>query len=148
MNQEKFNASLFDILMYSFAKEDKNIVFQQLDQIRESFIDLMTSDQDFIDSIELSTSSVSAVTKRFDKWRLVLQSIIGVQNKEERCFSNKLKQNLFDNDSTCSICGNTIQNIDDSAVDHIQQYWRGGKTIPENARLTHRYCNWARPRND
>jgi len=145
---KKFNASLFDILMYSFAKEDKNIVFQQLDQIRESFIDLMTSDQDFIDSIELSTSSVSAVTKRFDKWRLVLQSIIGVQNKEERCFSNKLKQNLFDNDSTCSICGNTIQNIDDSAVDHIQQYWRGGKTIPENARLTHRYCNWARPRND
>jgi len=145
---KKFNASLFDILMYSFAKEDKNIVFQQLDQIRESFIDLMTSDQDFIDSIELSTSSVSAVTKRFDKWHLVLQSIIGVQNKEERCFSNKLKQNLFDNDSTCSICGNTIQNIDDSAVDHIQQYWRGGKTIPENARLTHRYCNWARPRND
>ena len=35
-----------------------------------------------------------------------------------------------------------------AAVDHIEQYWRGGKTIPENARLTHRYCNMARPRND
>ncbi|HOO52398.1 MAG TPA: hypothetical protein PLK94_14045 [Alphaproteobacteria bacterium] len=33
-------------------------------------------------------------------------------------------------------------------MDHIEQYWTGGKTIPENARLTHRYCNMARPRND
>ena len=27
-------------------------------------------------------------------------------------------------------------------------YWTGGKTIPENARLAHRYCNWARSRKD
>ncbi len=145
---KKFNASLFDILMYSFARENKNIIFQHLDEIREAFIHLMTSDQDFIDSIELSTSSLQAVTKRFDKWRLMLQEIVGVEQKEERCFSNKLKQELFSKDSACAICGNTIQVIDDSAVDHIQQYWQGGKTIPENARLTHRYCNWSRPRKE
>jgi len=34
------------------------------------------------------------------------------------------------------------------AVDHIEMYWKGGKTIPENARLTHRYCNWARSKKD
>ncbi|MBU4455838.1 hypothetical protein KJ586_05000 [Patescibacteria group bacterium] len=28
--------------------------------------------------------------------------------------------------------------IDDVAVDHVDQYWLSGKTIPENARLTHR----------
>ncbi|GBE12910.1 HNH endonuclease [bacterium BMS3Abin13] len=145
---KKFNASLFDILMYSFARENKNIIFQHLDEIREAFIHLMTSDQGFIDSIELSTSSLQAVTKRFDRWRLMLQEIVGVQQKEERCFSNKLKQELFSKDSACAICGNTIQVIDDSAVDHIQQYWQGGKTIPENARLTHRYCNWSRPRKE
>jgi hypothetical protein len=44
------------------------------------------------------------------------------------------------------ICGNKILNIDDAAVDHINQYWTGEKTIPENARLTHRFCNNARPR--
>jgi hypothetical protein len=27
-------------------------------------------------------------------------------------------------------------------------YWKGGKTISENARLTHRYCNWARSKKD
>jgi hypothetical protein len=34
--------------------------------------------------------------------------------------------------------------VDDTEVDHIEHYWRGGKTIPENARLTHRYCNRVR----
>ena len=144
----KFNVSLYDILMFSFAKEDKNIVYQNLDRIREALIALMTTDQDFIDAIELSTSSVKAVTHRFDKWRMTLQSILGVGTKEPRCFSYALKEELFNANDICSICGNKINNIDDSAVDHIQQYWTGGKTIPENARLTHRYCNNARPRTE
>lgn len=143
---QKFNVSLFDILMYSFAREDKNTVYQNLDRIREALIDLMTTDQVFIESIELSTSSVKAVTNRFDKWRMALQSILGIGVVEPRCFSSKLKKELFEKNDTCAICGNKIINIDDSAVDHIQQYWTGGKTIPENARLTHRYCNNARPR--
>jgi uncharacterized protein with ParB-like and HNH nuclease domain len=63
---QKFNVSLFDILMYSFAKEDKNTVYQNLDRIREALLDLMTTDQDFIDSIELGTSSKKMVTIRFD----------------------------------------------------------------------------------
>lgn len=145
---KKFNASLYDILMFSFAKVDKNIVYQNLDSIREGFIDLMTSDEDFINSIEKSTSSIQAVTTRFDKFRLMLQSIIGIGRKEPRCFSYELKQELYDQNPTCAICGQRIQSIDDSAVDHIEQYWTGGKTIPENARLAHRYCNCARPRKD
>lgn len=146
--QKKFNASLYDILMYSFAKQDKNTVFQNLDSIREALINLMTTDDEFIASIELSTSSVQAVTKRFDKFRLSLQEIIGIAKKESRCFTLNLKKELYRKDDTCTICGNKIRSIDDSAVDHIKQYWTGGQTIPENARLTHRYCNWARPRKD
>lgn len=145
---KKFNASLYDVLMYSFARENKNKVYQNLDSVREALICLMTDDQEFIDSIELSTSSVQAVTKRFDKWRLTLQDIVGIAQKEPRCFSLKLKQELYDNDQTCSICGQRIQKIDDAAIDHIEQYWAGGRTIPENARLTHRYCNWARRRKE
>lgn len=55
---KKFNASLYDVLMYTFAKEDKNIVYQHIDQIVEELIFLMTENQEFIDSIELSTSSI------------------------------------------------------------------------------------------
>jgi hypothetical protein len=145
---KKFNVSLYDVLMYSFAREDKNTVYQNLDRIREALINLMTNDQDFIDSIELSTSSVKAVTTRFDKWRMILQSIIGIARREPRCFTYNIKEDLFNLNNTCAICGNQILNIDDSAVDHIDQYWTGGKTIPENARLTHRFCNWSRPRID
>lgn len=143
----KFNASLYDVLMYSFAREDKNVVYQNLDSLREALIYLMTESQEFIDAIELSTSSLQAVTKRFDLWRLSVQDIVGVGKREPRCFSMQLKEVLFKRDNTCAICGQKIQEIDDSAIDHIKQYWTGGKTIPENARLVHRYCNWARPRN-
>lgn len=145
---KKFNTSLFDILMYSFAREDKNKVFQNLDAIREALLSLMTEDQDFVDSIELSTSSVQAVTTRFDKWRSTLQAILGVQQKEPRCFSYKLKESMMAADPTCAICKQRIASIDDSAIDHVKQYWMGGRTIPDNARLTHRFCNWARPRSD
>jgi len=146
--RKKFNASLFDVLMYTLARADKNVVYQNLDSVREALIYLMTENQEFIDAIELSTSSVQAVTKRFDLWRLALQDIIGIGRKEPRCFSIQLKEQLFKDNPICAICGQKIQEIDDSAIDHIKQYWTGGKTIPENARLAHRYCNWARSRND
>ena len=103
--EKKFNASLYDIMMYTFAKTNKNKVYQNLDSIREALIDLMTTDQEFIDSIELSTSSVQAVTKRFDKWRHTVESIIGIDQKEPRCFTNQLKKQLFETNRTCAICG-------------------------------------------
>lgn len=145
---KKFNTSLFDILMYSFAVADKSKVYQNLDSIREALIVLMTEDQEFVESIELSTSSVQAVRSRFDKWRLTLEGIIGINKKETRCFSRKLKEELMTANPTCAICQQHISSIDDAAVDHIKQYWMGGQTIPENARLTHRYCNSARPRKE
>jgi hypothetical protein len=145
---KKFNASLYDILMYTLARENKNVVYQNLDSIREALIHQMTENQDFIESIELSTSSLQAVTKRFDIWRAALQESVGIGRKEPRCFSLQLKEALFNANNTCAICGQKIAALDDSAIDHIKQYWAGGKTIPENARLAHRFCNWSRPRSD
>ena len=134
--------------MYTFAKADKNQVYNNLDSIRESWINLMTNDQEFIDSIELSTNTIKATRTRFDKWRMELESIIEMGTKENRCFSLNLKQELYETNPTCAICKQHITSIDDAAVDHIKQYWKGGRTIPENARLTHRYCNWAQSRKE
>jgi hypothetical protein len=143
---KKFNASLYDILMNSFSTADKNSVMANLDAVREAFIVLMTQDQEFIEAIELSTSSRQAVHMRFDKWRMALDAVLATTVKQPRCFSRALKTELYAKDSTCKICGQHIADLDDAAVDHIEMYWLGGKTIPENARLTHRYCNWARPK--
>jgi len=116
--------------------------------VREGLLDLMTTNQDFIDAILLSTSAQKMVVRRFDLVRMRVDETLQPHSQQTRCFSLQLKQELFDEDPTCALCGQRIQQIDDAAVDHITQYWRGGQTIPENARLAHRYCNMARPRND
>ena len=144
---KKFNASLFDILMWSFADKDKSLVMNNLDSIKERLIHLMCN-QDFIGSILLATSSKKRVGQRFDMWKRTLDGILSNQQKQPRCFSYSLKKKLYDKNPTCEICGNNISEIDDAAIDHIEQYWLGGKTISENARLTHRYCNNARSRNE
>ena len=142
---KKFNASIYDILMWSMARADKNRVMACLDSIREALLSLMTEDQEFIESIELSTSSAKAINVRFDRWRAALDSVLQSTTNQSRCFSRKFKQRLFDNAPTCSLCNQYIAEVDDAAVDHVEMYWLGGATVPENARLTHRYCNWARP---
>ncbi|MDD2709255.1 MAG: DUF262 domain-containing protein [Verrucomicrobiae bacterium] len=144
---KKFNYSLYDVLMGVFWDKEKNRVFAALDSLREGLIDLMASNSEFIDAIELSTSSLEKVRKRFDLTRQVVEGALANHQSQPRCFTRALKQELFDKDSTCAICNQAIQHLDDAAVDHIRQYWQGGQTIPENARLTHRYCNNARPRN-
>lgn len=145
---KKFNTSLYDILMWTFARADKNLVMHNLDAIREAYVDLMTSDIDFIESVVRSTSSTQMVVRRFKKWSDRLDSVLENQAKQDRCFSRSLKELRFKENPTCAICHQKISCIDDAAVDHIEQYWAGGKTIPENARLAHRYCNCARPKDD
>jgi hypothetical protein len=142
--EKRFNSSLYDVWMGIFCNKDKNQVYAALDALKESLIDLMASNEDFIDAILIGTSSPKKVQKRFDLARSVIDDVLGNCESQPRCFSFKVKQELFDKDPTCAICNQRINHIDDAAVDHVEQYWRGGKTIPENARLAHRYCNAAR----
>lgn len=145
---KKINRSLYDVLMWGFTQYDKNQVMPHLERLNEALIALMTDDQDFINSIELSTSGKPVVQMRFDKWRAAMEAVIGSQTTEPRCFSYQLKRQLYDANAVCAICSQRIHDIDDAAVDHIEQYWLGGRTIPENARLAHRYCNMARSKHD
>jgi hypothetical protein len=144
---KKFNASLYDVVMGVFASADKSRVYACLDSLREAVVDLMANNDEFIETITLGTSSQERVRKRFDLMRARVEPILGQHPQQPRCFTLELKKALFETDPTCKICGNAIQGVDDAAVDHVEQYWMGGKTIPENARLTHRYCNWARSKS-
>jgi len=139
--ERKINKALFDIIMYIFTNYEKPQIVSYSDEIREELIWLMTHDQDFINSITLSTNNKREVLIRFDKWHISLKEIVGYPHKEPRSFSLNLKKQFWDNNPVCALCGQQIQTIDDAELDHIDQYWRGGKTIPSNARLVHRYCN-------
>jgi hypothetical protein len=141
------NVALYEVLMYSFAEVPKYIIQPNIDKIREALITLMTH-ENFKDSITTRTNNKSMVQKRFTIWLETLDAIIGKIENEPRCFSFQIKDELFKSNQICNICGQNISDIDDAEVDHIKQYWMGGKTIPENARLVHRYCNRSRPNNN
>ena len=143
-----FNVALYDILMVCFARLDKNQVMRNLDAIREAYVDMQTNDVEFMEWLRVATSTPKSVSYRFDAWRKRLSQILDRDPKQKRCFSRKFKEKLFEADPTCAICHQRIQSVDDAAVDHVEQYWTGGKTIPENARLAHRYCNCARSKSD
>lgn len=147
-NDRQVNVSLFDITMDSMARIETPILMKNLDAIREAYLCLMTEDEEFIRSLYYATSDSTAVNTRFGKWKATLDAIVKDAALDKRCFSYSLKKSLYEKDPTCAICGQHISDIDDAAVDHIEQYWMGGKTIPENARLTHRYCNCARSKYD
>lgn len=141
---KKLNKGLFDIVMWGFSMYEKHQIIPHADAIREELIWLMTKDQRFIDSIRVSTDSYENTLYRFDTWRENLKNILGYPSSEPRNFTLEYKKQLYDTNPVCSICGQKIQIIDDAEVDHIDFYWRGGKTIPSNARLAHRFCNRTR----
>ena len=145
---KQFSAALFDIMMGCFAHQDRGTITRNSDAIREAMISLSTQNQNFINHLTKATSGTTVVEKRFELWKQELNMILEHETTQPRCFSRAIKEELYKNDPTCKICSNHISDIDDAAVDHIEQYWRGGKTIPENARLTHRYCNNTRPRKE
>ncbi|MFQ5754172.1 MAG: HNH endonuclease family protein, partial [bacterium] len=132
---KKINKALYDIIMFGFTIYEENQIIPNSDLIREELIWLMTYDSEFIDSITFTTDKKEKIHTRFDKWLTSLKQIVGTPVKEPRTFSLQYKRQLWESNSTCAICGQMIHVLDDSEVDHIMHYWRGGSTIPTNARL-------------
>lgn len=138
--EPKVNKAVYDVVMYGFARYSKAEVFPHIEAIRESFIDLMATDPNFQDTIAASTSDSARVNYRFTTWLARLESIVG-DDPQKRTFTRNFKQGLFNANPTCGLCGQQIVDLDDAHVHHVEAYWRGGKTIPQNAALTHRFCN-------
>ena len=63
------------------------------------------------------------------------------QRLQQRAFSEKDRQEMFDADPTCALCGNAIVAIEDAQVDHIKPFSKGGLTERSNAQLAHAFCN-------
>lgn len=138
----KINQGLYLILMYWFSIYSKEQIIPYLDVLREELLNLQVHNDEFRNALTGSgTNNAANVIKKFDIWGESVRNIIGYPRQEPRCFSYALKEDLFKENSTCALCKNKIHNVDDSEVDHICCYSKGGQTIPENARLVHRYCN-------
>lgn len=139
LNWGMISKSIFDLMMIGFVDYEMRDVIEHKDSIREAFIDILTNGDDFLPSSNINGKK--SLISRISKWRNELQQIIPYKN-EPRTFSYALKQELFvKNNKTCFKCGQRIESIEDAQIDHHKPYWQGGETIPENARLMHRFCN-------
>jgi hypothetical protein len=140
-NSGTINVALWDALLYGFSLFEKRQIVAAADAIREEFLDLLTHDDRFLDYIGRTTDKPDRILYRAETWLSRLRVVINTPASETRNFSRALKASFFNSDPTCSICGQHIHDLNDSELDHVRHYWRGGATIPSNARLTHRFCN-------
>jgi len=144
----RVNAAVFQVIAVSFTNYDPSQVTQRRDAILEEYLDMVTCDSNWLDSVSRSTGDARRIRYTFQTWNdrlgAVMEGSIPLDTK--RIFSANLKKEMFKQNPTCSLCGQEIRLINDAALDHEEHYWRSGKTIPSNARLAHRLCNMKRPK--
>ncbi len=142
------NAAIFQAVAVSFTKYDLAQITRGADAIFEEYVDLVSSDERWRDCVRRTTGDYTRLEYVFDTWNERLKlALSGAQpNDATRLFSRELKDQMFRQRPTCSICGQRITLILDAVLDHDEHYWRGGRTVPENARLAHRHCNLTRAR--
>lgn len=137
------NAAIFQVIATSFANYDLGQITRAADSIYEEYLDLINTDEQWVDRVRRATGETTRLQYAFDIWHARLKTVLEewLPNDSRRAFSRQLKKELFNTDPTCRLCSQRISLIDDSVLDHADQYWRGGLTIPENAQLVHRLCN-------
>jgi hypothetical protein len=59
-----------------FHDKDKNRVYAALDSLREAIVDLMATNRQFNDAIQLSTSAVDNVKPRFNLMRQGVEGVL------------------------------------------------------------------------
>jgi hypothetical protein len=137
----KFSVTALDIQAGALWNQPTMKVQRVAEQLRELFLYTLLTDADLQLSITKATGSAAQTKIRWNKFRSLAEPIIAGTTVETRFFDFNFRKRLYDASHTCQLCGNEIHSLEDSTVDHIIAYSRGGKTVPENGQLAHRGCN-------
>lgn len=137
----KFSIAALEIQASALLGQDTFKVQKVADQIREHFLFLLLTNRAVQDAISQATGGSSATRLRWSAFKAVIQPILENVSIEPRFFSFEYRKSLYDANPVCAICKNRIHTFEDSTVDHIIPYSRGGKTVEENGQLSHRSCN-------
>ena len=145
----KPNAAVFQAITVPFTDYDIGQLTRAADRIFEEYLDLIATDDKWITCVSRATGGYQSISYAFDTWKdRLAKALKDVPSQDkERMFSKQLKKEMFEQENTCSICKQEIKLLNDAALDHEKHYWRGGQTVPSNARLAHRLCNSERPQN-
>ncbi|MBF0479743.1 MAG: DUF262 domain-containing protein [Candidatus Omnitrophica bacterium] len=140
--EDKINEGIFDVQMYGFTEYDKRVISKKATVIKDAFIELMTKDRSFIESIERGTYDTQRVKLRTEKWWQRLRDIVGYPETDRRLYTFEEKKALYEaSKGVCYHCGGNIAFIEDAHVDHLERFSEGGMTTIKNGKICHRYCN-------
>lgn len=137
----KFSITVLDIQAAALINRPPAKVQQTAEQIRELFLFTMLTDVEMQDAISRRTGSTAQTRIRFTKFRQLVDPIIDGALVEPRFFDYGYRKELWNKSHMCQLCKNEIHLFEDSTVDHIMPYSKGGKTVPDNGQLAHRFCN-------
>jgi hypothetical protein len=138
---KKFSIAALEIQASALLGRDPARVQKVADQIQEHFLFLLLTDKAVQEAISQATGGSVPTKLRWSAFGKVIQPLLDDVIIEPRFFSFHMRKQLFDASPICAICKNSIHSIEDSTVDHITPYSKGGKTVRENAQISHRSCN-------
>ncbi len=139
--ETKFSVSALDIQASALLGQPPAKVQAAAEQIREAYLLYILSNSQVRLAISRQPAAAQATKTRCFGFKAIVQEILANTALEPRFFSYSFRRQLFEAAPTCKLCNNQIHNFDDSAVDHILPYSKGGKTEPANAQIAHRSCN-------
>lgn len=139
----RLNMAIFPVITTSFVRYDHGQLTRAADAIYEEYLDMIGADAQWVDRVRRASFEAARLEYTFSTWYSRLEKVLEPYdaNDGQRAFSRQLKKEMFDTNATCSLCNQRIALIDDAVLDHDLQYWRGGRTVADNARLAHRLCN-------
>ncbi len=116
-------------------------VTSQTAQYYQGVLELLVLHKDEIHSVAFSDGYTSLARKLTNK-----ASKVRISAGKSRSFTTGQKSalvlhNFFSHPNRCGICGGMLDPSADLQHAHIQEWSKGGKTILENQRLVHPFCN-------
>ena len=113
----------------------------QTAQYYQGILELLVRYKDELQSSAFSdgyADLAKSLTNRASKVRVSLG--------KSRAFTSSQKsalvlENFFSNPNRCGICEGILDPSSDLQHDHIEEHAKGGKTLPDNQRLVHPFCN-------
>src|SRR5262249_40315450 len=139
--EPKFSISAFDIQASALMGQHAGKVQAAAEQIRELYVFYLLTQPQVRLAISRQPAGTAATKLRWTGFRTQVQQVLDQTALERRFFTFEFRRQLFETDPTCKLCRNQIHTLEDSTVDHMHPYARGGRTVPENAQLAHRSCN-------
>jgi 5-methylcytosine-specific restriction endonuclease McrA len=137
----KFSIAALEIQASALQGQDTARVQKVADQIQEHFLFLLLTDKTVQGAISQATGGSVPTKLRWSAFKSVIQPLLDNVVIAPRFFGYEFRKKLYDGSPVCALCQNRIHSLEDSTVDHILPYSKGGKTVPENGQLSHRLCN-------